>query len=295
MKEPTLSKSSLRGTLIFVSLLSVVFVFPDLWMHFHPGEKAHLRFSDPDTRKAVTSVRRNLSFRDYRNDRRNRYSAPPAAFDPNTYTLEEWMALGLSEKQAAVVLKFTRYGVYSNEDIKRIFVIPDELYELIRDSTRFPERRNNGFRPEAGDRSFVEEPVKAPRKVNINTATPEELMEVKGIGPFFAKHILRQRDALGGFYDESQLLEVWKMDAEKAGEMSPYLVFDESALRKINLNTATAEELKTHPYISWNLANSIVKLRSQNGPYHRVEDVKKSALMTADLFEKLKRYFTVDP
>lgn len=295
MKEPTLSKSALRGTLVFVSLLSVVFVFPDLWMYFHPSETAHIRFSDAAKREAVATVRKTRAYNQYRNSRKARYSAPPAAFDPNAYTLEDWMNLGLSEKQAAVVLKFTRYGVDSNEDLKRIFVISDELYELIKDSTRYPERQARDFRSGTAKNDQPTGQAKAPRKVNINTADAEELLSVKGIGPFFAKHILRQRDALGGFYDESQLLEVWKMDAEKAAEMAPYLIFDESSLRKINLNTATAEELKAHPYISWNLANSIVKLRSQNGPYRRVEEVKKSVLMTPELYEKLKPYFTVDP
>jgi hypothetical protein len=48
------------------------------------------------------------------------------------------MQLGLSEKQAAVVLKFTSRGLKSNEDLQRVFVISDELFELIKDSTFYP-------------------------------------------------------------------------------------------------------------------------------------------------------------
>jgi DNA uptake protein ComE-like DNA-binding protein len=72
-------------------------------------------------------------------------------------------------------------------------------------------------------------------------------------------------------------------------------LFDQSKLKRININTASVDDLKAHPYISWNLANSIVKLRSQIGQYNRIEDVKKSVLMTDELYEKLKRYLTVDP
>lgn len=290
--EPALSKSTLRGTLLFVLLLTLVFVSPDLWYYFRPVSEAQLSYSDPEFRDAVHSVRRNLAQSRKRFEKRNRYSAPIQAFDPNAYTIEDWMQLGLSEKQAAVVLKFTKYGIYSNEDLRKIFVIPEELYVLIKDSTRYPERPARQWNNDFGKQ---DEQHAAARKTDLNKATEEDLLKVRGIGPFFARQIIRRREELGGFYSEEQLLEVWKMDAEKLEKMLPDLLIDASHLRRINLNTATAEELKSHPYISWNLANSIVKLRSQNGPYRRVEDVRKSVLMTDELYEKLKRYLTTDP
>lgn len=290
--KPALSKSTFRGTLVFVVLLVLIFLLPDLWMYFHPVGKEHISFYDPAFQRAVRSVQRNAYRQKYR--KTARYSVPPEAFDPNTYTLEQWMSLGLSEKQAAVVLKFTKYGLRSNDDLKKIFVISEELYALIKDSTRYPERTNSYADKYPAVVTPVQEP-KAVHRLDINTATIDELMTVRGIGPYFAKQIVKRRDELGGFYAESQLMEVWKMDEEKLGQMAPSLLFTETGLRKLHLNTATVEELKAHPYISWNLANSIVKLRSQNGDYKRIEEVKKSVLMTDDLYEKLKRYLTVDP
>lgn len=287
--KPTLSKSTLRGTLLFVFVLVVIFVLPDLIAHFSEKEKVHIRYSDARVQEAVETVKRNKKQRYRPRGKKERYSAPDRAFDPNTYTVEQWMALGLSEKQAAVVLKFTKYGIYSNNDLKKIFVIPDELFQLIKDSTVYPTKNKPDYENNFPARTFAEKP-----KVNINTATIADLDSVRGIGQFFAKKIIERRDQLGGFYDESQLMEVWKMTQEKAAELAPRLLFDQSKLKPIHINTATAEELKAHPYISWNLANSIVKLRSQIGRYNRIEDVKKSVLMTDELYEKLKRYLTVD-
>eukprot|EP00353_Schmidingerella_taraikaensis_P000833 CAMPEP_0185595498 /NCGR_PEP_ID=MMETSP0434-20130131/78676_1 /TAXON_ID=626734 ORGANISM="Favella taraikaensis, Strain Fe Narragansett Bay" /NCGR_SAMPLE_ID=MMETSP0434 /ASSEMBLY_ACC=CAM_ASM_000379 /LENGTH=149 /DNA_ID=CAMNT_0028223557 /DNA_START=216 /DNA_END=662 /DNA_ORIENTATION=- len=68
----------------------------------------------------------------------SRYRAPKSAFNPNEYSKEEWVQLGLSSKQADVVLKFTVRGVKSNEELKKIFVIPDEVFALIEDSTFYP-------------------------------------------------------------------------------------------------------------------------------------------------------------
>jgi len=288
-ENPTLSKSTFRGTLIFTLLLVLIFLLPDIWQYFRPIEKEHLSFHDPAFQKAVKDVQRDASRYRNKKKRKSRYSIPPKAFDPNQYSLEEWMNLGLSEKQAAVILKFTKHGVRSNEDLKKIFVISDELYLLIKDSTRYISVGEKVYTPNT-DRLESKTPI----KIDVNTATIDELMAVKGIGPFFAKQIIKLRDELGGFYSEAQLLDVWKMDQEKLQVISPSLLFTESKLHQLNINTATVEELKTHPYISWNLANSIVKLRSQNGSFKRIEEVKKSVLMTDDLFEKLKRYLTID-
>lgn len=287
--KPTLSKSTLRGTLLFLIVLIVIFVLPDLIAHFSPKEKYHIRYSDSAVQEAVQTIKRNNKHRYQPKRKKERYSAPDRAFDPNTYTVEQWMALGLSEKQAAVVLKFTKYGIYSNDDLKKIFVISDELFQLIKDSTIYPARSKPNYENNYPTRNFAEK-----SKVNINTATIADLDSVWGISAFYAKKFIERRDQLGGYYDESQLLETWKVTQEKVSELAPRLLFDQSKLKRININTATTEELKAHPYISWNLANSIVKLRSQIGRYNRIEDVKKSVLMTDELYEKLKRYLTVD-
>lgn len=286
-KEPVISKSTLRGTLIFIILLCLIFVLPDLLTHFSEPVKVHIRYENAKTQEQVSRLKRNYT-NSRKFERRSRYNAPLQAFDPNTYTAEQWMALGLSEKQTAVVLKFTSRGIYSNEDLKRIFVISDELFALIKDSTVYPPR------PEHYSSEHADKPAAKSLIVNVNTATEEELLQVKGIGPFFAKQILRRRDQLGGFVDKTQLLEVWKMDQEKLDVIAPSLSISPDQVRKININTATVDELKIHPYISWNLANSIVKLRSQIGGYKQISDVKKSVLMTDELYEKLKRYLTLE-
>jgi DNA uptake protein ComE-like DNA-binding protein len=98
---------------------------------------------------------------------------------------------------------------------------------------------------------------------------------------------------LGGFYSVQQLLEVWKVDEEKLAQWLPSLTVNTAKIQVLHLNTANASDLQVHPYISWNLANSIVKLRLQNGPFKKVEDIKQSVLMTNELFEQLKRYLTL--
>jgi competence ComEA-like helix-hairpin-helix protein len=64
-------------------------------------------------------------------------------------------------------------------------------------------------------------------------------------------------------------------------------------LKKININTATKDEMKIHPYIRWNLANVIVAYRDQHGSFNSVDDLKKITLISEEIFGKILPYLTV--
>jgi competence protein ComEA len=215
------------------------------------------------------------------------YSVPPSAFDPNKYNLQDWMALGLSEKQASVILKFSKYGIKSDEALSKIFVISPELFALIKDSTFYPEIKYAEFEHEKF--SKVEKPK---IRVELNAANQEILETIPGIGPYFAKKIIAFRDKLGGFINQEQLLEINKMTSEKLLALQEYISFDLELIRKININEAAAEELSIHPYISWNAANAIVKFREQHGIYKSLDEILKTRVIDNDLFLKLKPYLT---
>jgi competence ComEA-like helix-hairpin-helix protein len=65
-------------------------------------------------------------------------------------------------------------------------------------------------------------------------------------------------------------------------------------VHSININTATMEALKAHPYVRYALANAIFQYRSQHGNYAAITDIKKIVLVTEELFVKLAPYLTVD-
>lgn len=283
------SKSTKRGLIIFTVLLLAIFLAPDLIQYFRP--KSDLRIEQwSDEEKQVSEKLNRESGFNYRKrwEKRAHYSRPASRFDPNEYTLEDWMALGLSEKQSAIVLKFTSRKIYSNEELKRIFVISDELFVLVKDSAYYPER------PKEFDKRTEYKLEQKLVSVAINRASLDELLAAQDITAFDARQIIRARDNFGGFYSLSQLSEVWQATPEKIAVWEKYIRIDPENIRKLNVNTASAKELSFHPYISWNLANSLVKLRAQNGFFRELRDIKKSVLMTDDLYEKLKHYLIVE-
>ena len=71
------------------------------------------------------------------------------------------------------------------------------------------------------------------------------------------------------------------------------IIVDQSLIRKIALNTVSIDELKIHPYIRWNIANSIIKMREQRNGFKSIDEIKESVLINEELFEKLKPYISL--
>jgi len=62
---------------------------------------------------------------------------------------------------------------------------------------------------------------------------------------------------------------------------------------KVNINTATAEELDTLPGIGPAIAQRIIEYRQANGPFQSIEEIKNVSGIGDKLFERLKDLITV--
>jgi DNA uptake protein ComE-like DNA-binding protein len=220
---------------------------------------------------------------------RKKYRRPPHLFNPNQYTLEDWKSLGLSEKQASAVLKFCRFPLKSNADLKKIFIIPDELYQLIKDSTIYEPAPSYEIKPKEGfnKKETQTEPI---QMVHLDSA---RLVALPGIGPFYAKMVMKYEKALGGFHAKEQLLEVYKMNEEVYEILCQHLNFNQPNIRKISINQATKEELAKHPYIDNWQANSIIKMRKQLGGFQSLRELLDSHLINTETFEKILPYVSL--
>lgn len=290
MKPPNsfVSARNKRGVFIFIIAALIILFIPRFALYISPKDQIIVDSFKLQHLKNKYALKKSSYER--KNRRVNlRYKIPPSKFNPNEYSEKDWMNLGLSKKQIAVIFKFTSRGVYSNEQLKKIVVIPNQLFELIKDSTFYPIKKN--ITSNIDFKSFEKEKKQL---IFINTASQEDLEALPGIGSFFAKNILKYRDKIGGFYSKSQLLEVWKFDLDKLNSIENLIFITPQDIKKININSATAIEFKAHPYFNWNLANALVKMRVQKGgTFNKLEDVKECVLIDEELFEKLKPYLSL--
>jgi DNA uptake protein ComE-like DNA-binding protein len=290
-KDPFfLSQSNKRGLIIFLVICLIVVFFPRMILWLSP--KTSYLITSKELDRLVESRERfdsKRSFVHFFESKKSHFRSPPSRFDPNTYSIEDWKNLGLSEKQSAVVLRFCSRGIYSNDQLRKIFVIPEKLYDLIKDSTYYPSKTFVNFERNS---EHSEKAIEKLILVDLNKADEAELDKIPGVGSFYAKNIINYRNRLGGYVRKEQLLEVWKMDPAKYEEIQRFVTVGAS-IEKINLNEVSAEVLRKHPYLNWNIANSIVKLRKQKNLFSAIEDIKESVLIDEELFEKIKPYITL--
>ena len=280
-----ISPRSRNGILILIGIIVVLVFIPRLTLYFQHTANAEVTYIQEAEKAQIAKLDKKIQGKKnkYKKFSKREFKRPASKFDPADYSVEDWQILGLTTKQATVAQKFTANGIYSEEQLKKIFVIPDELFVLIKDSVIYKERRQNNPLPQSKI---------AIKKIDVNSASVEELQELKGIGAFFAKQIVKKRDELGGFYAMDQLLEVWKMDEEKLMAFSDQIVIS-SKIKYININNASLDEMKMHPYLRYKLANAIIKYRDQHGAYKKVQDLMEIKLFDAETFEKVKPYLTL--
>jgi DNA uptake protein ComE-like DNA-binding protein len=212
-------------------------------------------------------------------------------FDPNGLPESDWAKLGLSKKQISSIKNYENKGgkFKTKDDVKKMYCISDKQYQLLEPYIAIEQdeiKINNKKK---------EDNKTTPKKIEIielNTADSALLTSIRGIGPFYAKNIIKHRNELGGYYKQEQLLEIWKFDSLKLENIKPYISIDTSFIKKININRCTAEELK-HYYLKWNMVNVIINYRAKHGIYKAIEEIKKTDLVDEQTYRKIAPYLTV--
>jgi competence protein ComEA len=216
-------------------------------------------------------------------------------FDPNTITATEWQRLGLRNKTITTIQNYLSKGghFYKPEDIGKIWGLrPDEVERLL------PYVAIKEIPKATTSYSYAAYEKKAYKKekttVNINTGDTTAFIALPGIGSKLAARIVSFRNKLGGFYKVEQLSETFGLPDSTFQQIKDQLIFTGEAVRQLNINTLSIDELKQHPYIRYYLANAMVQYRIQHGNFSKPEDIKKIMLVTDEIYAKLAPYLKVD-
>ena len=129
--------------------------------------------------------------------------------------------------------------------------------------------------------------------MELNSADSSGFMTLPQITPKLARTIVRFRDALGGYYSKTQLLEVYGMDSACYNAIINKVTIDVSKVEKMDINKATEKELTHHPYIHKKLAKAIYDYRKTKGPFSNSRDLMKVDGIDEDKYAKLAPYITI--
>ena len=223
------------------------------------------------------------------------------AFDPNKLSEAGWLQLGLREKTIKTILNYLSKGgkFRKPEDLQRVYgLFPDE-YERLRPYIRIADATAAPFPAWSNEKRDVEKPAKSVADtrrviVEINTADTSALIALPGIGSKLAQRIISFREKLGGFYAVRQIAETFGLADSVFRKIEPLLRLEVKTLRKININTATAEELKVHPYLKWNVINALLAFRKEHGPFRKTEELKQVMAVTDDLYQRVAPYLVTE-
>lgn len=308
----TFNKRERNGVFILTGIICALVLYLNLSSNFEYVEQVDFSKFDNDVKAFQETIKEKENYSDYNNRpspvdlKQNKREAEKFIFNPNNLSRQDWSRLGLSDKQIDVIKKYESKGgkFRKKEDFKKMYCIKKEQYESFEpyiqigspaELSRKEETtkaifqngkvENTNALPSSKKESFV--------VIELNSADSAMLTTVKGIGSFYAKNIIKYRNSIGGFVSKEQLLEIWKFDQEKLDAIDKYIDIDESKIKKININSCEAADLK-NGYIKWNVANAIVNYRKNHGKYKSVDEIKKTDLVDDETYRKIVPYLIVD-
>lgn len=201
-------------------------------------------------------------------------------FNPNFITEERAYFLEMSVEEYERLRVFREEGKFVNsaKDFKVVTGVTDGWILKFGRNFRFPTWVNSKKLEKASKQKNLYDSVREVdiKKVDINGASKEKLMEVRGIGEVLSERILKEREKFGAFVSTEQFGFIWGISPEVVLEMEKHFLVKNTELsKKIDVNRADRNELKAIPYLNYSIALEIIKHRSMNGDLKSIEDLKE--------------------
>ncbi|MDR1678203.1 MAG: helix-hairpin-helix domain-containing protein [Prevotellaceae bacterium] len=204
------------------------------------------------------------------------------AFDPNTLDSAGFVQLGLKPFVARNIMKFRKAGgkFRRNVDFAKLYGLQPEQFEQLKPYLHIENQEEET--PQITQSLIIE----------LNAADTLALLQVRGMYASLAKRIVGYRKRLGGYHNINQLLEIKGIKPEKIQQLSPFLTIDKEQIRKINLNRASIDRMRNHPYFNFYQAKAIYEYRRNKGKIESFDELKNidSEDITSLFLEKIHAY-----
>lgn len=207
-------------------------------------------------------------------------------FNPNYINDEKAAKLGMSVEEVDRLNRFRaeRKFVNSAKEFQNVTNVSDELLEKISVYFKFPE-----WTQQKQQIDFKKE--KVVKKVDLNTITFDELIAINGIGNYFANLVLSEREQLKGFVSVDQLNYIKGLRPEAVHVLKQNVyIKSKPEIKKVNLNTASKEEIAQIPYLNVRLAREIVVFRSKKEGRLNIEDLENISSFPLDKLKIIRLY-----
>ena len=218
-------------------------------------------------------------------------------FNPNYITDYKGYTLGMTNEEIDRLHKF-REGdqwVNSAKEFQNVTKVSDSLLEKISPYFKFPDWVTNP-KPKKSNYnnsySNSNTPKTFDQKIDLNKATAIQLQKVYDVGEKLSERIIKYRNKFkGGFIADVQLSEVWGLSPEVIERIkNDFTVKTPRVINKLNLNTATRDELVTIQYIDYEIAHHIIEERTLRNGFKSLEELTKVEDFPIKKIEIIKLY-----
>ena len=228
---------------------------------------------------------------------KNEISAVLQPFDPNTADSVLLRQLGLPVYIVRNILKYrAKGGVFrSPESFSRIYGLKEEVYQKLKPYITIAPLvsvshvRTDTFRQLKDTIPYIPK-YEEGTIVDLNKADTSMLKRIPGIGSTLARLIVVYRQRLGGFYDVSQLQEVPHVGVE----LNKWFVVTPAGLHKIQVNSASLDKLRSHPYMDFYKAKAIMEYRRKRGKIKGLSQLSMFEEFTEKDLKRLSPYLTFE-
>ncbi len=217
-------------------------------------------------------------------------------FNPNFITDYKGYTLGMSVEEIDRLKAFRSLNKYINskEEFQSVTSVNDSLLKVISPYFKFPDWTKSNKKEYSKALSQKTSKVTVVKIRDINLVTAKDLKIIRGIGDKLSERIIKFRDRLGGFLVNEQLYDVYGLDAEVVDNtLKQFQVFNPPEIESININSATIEEIAALVYISYPVANEIVRFRELNGGINSFDELTNLDGFPAEKLDRIALYLSL--
>lgn len=229
-------------------------------------------------------------------------------FDPNTTTDEEFLNLGLSEKQINTINNYRNKGgkFITKDDFRKIYGIRTKQFQILKPFLDLPEVEPEGYQTK--EQNYEKKEYKREIELfefNPNTANDEDLKKL-GLTDKEITTLNKYRNKGGKFYKKEDFKKMYFISDELYSTYEPYIIIENKNEKQneyktytpkeipiVDINTADTALLKQLPGIGPAYSSRIVKYRNSLGGFIKIEQISEVYGIKPETYNKIEQYLTI--